>query len=60
MDGEGALHRADRGRSVFLQELSAVLSQSCCLLQVGSSVSKPGQGLHVKTQTNISLRWDGN
>lgn len=53
MDGKGAIHRADR-------ELSAVLSQSCCLLQVGSSVSKPGQGLHVKTQTSISLKWNGN
>lgn len=60
MVGKGALHRADRGSSVFLQEPSAVLSQSYCLLQVGSSVSKPGEGLHVKTRTNISLKWDGN
>lgn len=39
----------------LLQEFVPVLSQSCCLLQADSSVSKSGQGLHVKTGTNISL-----
>lgn len=43
------------GSCALLQEFIPVLSQSCCLLQAGSSVSKLGQGLHVKTGTNISL-----
>lgn len=43
------------GSCALLQELAPVLSQSCSLLQAGSSVSKPGWGLHVKTGTNISL-----
>lgn len=67
VDGVGAFHGASRGRgggnSAPLQGFSPALAQqlrSCCLLQAGSWISKPGWGLHVEGGTKIPLKWGWN